>query len=139
MKRFSRLALVLALILSLACAPEVSAAEVASGTCGEGLTWTLDDQGTLIVSGSGAMDDYRSGASPWSGKRSSITKVVVEEGVTYLGRYSFSICSSLTGATLPDSLTGIGAGCFDKCRKLTSISFPKYLWVLFCMNFMSKQ
>ena len=32
-----------------------SAAE--SGTCGENLTWTLDDEGTLTISGTGAMDN----------------------------------------------------------------------------------
>lgn len=30
-----------------------AAAEIDSGTCGDGLTWTLDDAGTLTVSGAG--------------------------------------------------------------------------------------
>ena len=80
MKRFSWSVLVLTLLLSLLCALNVSAAEVASGTCGEALTWVLDDQGTLTVSGSGAMADYLSGAAPWSGKRNFYRQLIVPAG-----------------------------------------------------------
>ena len=31
---------------------------MASGKCGENLTWTLDDDGTLTISGTCKMDDY---------------------------------------------------------------------------------
>ena len=44
------------------------AAEIASGTCGENLTWVLTDDGTLTISGTGAMDTYsysRENFEPW--------------------------------------------------------------------------
>ncbi len=31
---------------------------VANGTCGDNLTWTLDDEGFLTISGSGAMMNF---------------------------------------------------------------------------------
>ena len=31
-----------------------------SGTCGENLTWVLDDEGTLTISGTGEMEDFLS-------------------------------------------------------------------------------
>ena len=34
------------------------AAIVDSGTCGENLTWTLDDTGTLTINGAGRMTDF---------------------------------------------------------------------------------
>ncbi len=29
-----------------------------SGTCGDNVSWTLDDEGTLTISGTGDMEDY---------------------------------------------------------------------------------
>ena len=51
---------------------------VKSGTCGENATWVLDDNGTLTISGTGVIDD--SAYSDWYSKRSSIKKIVIEEG-----------------------------------------------------------
>ena len=58
----------LALLLVLTLVPVTArAAEVASGTCGDNLTWVLDDQGILTISGTGAMEDYNSWSLPWKG------------------------------------------------------------------------
>ena len=68
------------------------AAEViASGTCGENLTWTLDSSGVLTVSGTGEMEGYNS--APWSADRELIQRVVIEEGVTSVGINAFNGCS----------------------------------------------
>lgn len=43
-------------ILLIGNIPEINvsaATVVQSGTCGENLTWTLDDEGTLVISGGG--------------------------------------------------------------------------------------
>ena len=49
------------------CMMNVQAAEsIATGECGENLTWTLDSAGTLTISGKGAMTNWSSsGAVPW--------------------------------------------------------------------------
>jgi hypothetical protein len=46
-----------------------------SGTCGEHLTWTLSNDGTLTISGTGEMTDYAyyNHAAPWNSLSSSIT------------------------------------------------------------------
>ena len=42
------------------------AVQVTSGSFGEGLTWTLSEEGTLTISGTGAMPDYGSySVVPW--------------------------------------------------------------------------
>lgn len=82
-------------------------ADTNSGTCGDNLTWVLGTDGTLTISGTGAMEDYLY-SSPWYSSRSSVTKIVVEEGVTTIGVNAFEGCRKTTSISLPDSLTSIG-------------------------------
>ena len=60
----------------------------------------------------------------WDGKGDKITNVVIEEGVTRIGDYAFSVCSSLTSVTIPASVTSIGNYAFFDCRSLTSVTIP---------------
>ena len=92
-----------------------------TGTTGD-CTWTLDGT-VLTISGNGAMEDYGywSDVAPWG---TSITKVVIEDGVTNIGEYAFFDCSSLTSVNIPDSVTSICDGAFDSCSNLTSINIP---------------
>lgn len=96
----------------------------ASGTCGEDLTWTLGWDGTLRISGTGAMEDYTQGNAPWYEDKDSIKKVEIEEGVTTVGSFAFYNCTQLTEADLPDSLISIGTSAFENCTALTSIVIP---------------
>ena len=98
---------------------------VASGECGDNLTWTLDDQGTLTISGTGKMKDYDWGKAPWFDSRDSIQRVEIGSGVTSIGSYAFQDCSSLTGITIPESVTSIGYDAFYYCSSLTSITIPE--------------
>ena len=109
----------------------VSAADsniVASGNCGaygDNLTWKLDSEGTLTISGMGEMEDrkYITDA-PWSPYEYDIVSVVIEDGVTSIGNEAFDRCVSLTSITIPDSVTTIGDEAFYYCKSLTSIILP---------------
>lgn len=90
-----------------------------SGDC----TVTLNN-GTLTVSGNGAMDDYPNIDQPWYGNKGDITSVVVESGVTSVGMYAFYSCSTMTSVTLPEGLTAIGPYAFSNCSSLTSVTIP---------------
>lgn len=79
---------------------------VESGKCGDNVTYTLDSDGVLTISGSGDMYTYDWGTSPFY-HNTSITRVVIENGVTSTGRGAFSGCSSLTSVTIPNSVTSI--------------------------------
>ena len=88
---------------------DVSAAVVASGNCGESgsnVKWSLDDAGTITLSGSGRMADYYDEEndaviSPWYSKKDSVKKAVFASTITYIGVSSFSDCTSMTSVTLP--------------------------------------
>ena len=95
---------------------------VVSGTCGENLTWTLDSDGTLIISGTGEMDDYAYSDIPWYSNRNSIKKVIIEDGVTSIGDSAFFFYDALTSVEIGDSLSSIGNQALFDCRCLTSIT-----------------
>ncbi|MBR1930881.1 MAG: leucine-rich repeat domain-containing protein, partial [Lachnospiraceae bacterium] len=91
---------------------EAESNTVQTGICGDNLTWTLDEEGTLTVSGTGEMydrafDDYRN----------QIYGLVIEEGVTSIGEYAFAHCYRIKGELdLPNSLTSIGGHAFEACH-----------------------
>ena len=71
----------------------------------------------------GAMKNFISSA-PWDNYRSQITSVVIENGVTCIGRNAFFQCSSLKSITIPSSVTSINDNAFYNCANLTSIEIP---------------
>ena len=89
------------------------------------LTWTLYEDGTLTISGTGAMKSYRNDDSPAVQKKDNVKKVVIEDGVTSIGESAFYSCKSLTSITIPDSVTSIGFTAFYACSSLTSITILK--------------
>lgn len=100
-----------------------SIAEI-SGSCGANLTWTLYNDGELIVEGTGAMSNYSMDTSPWAIYSESITKATIKEGVTTIGDYAFQGCTALTSASLPTGLTSIGKYAFQRCEALVTINIP---------------
>lgn len=109
----------------LLCTTALAVDTVASGTCGaEGdgsnLTWTLDSEGTLTISGQGAMADD----SPWWNDRTAIKTVNICDGVTSIGSSAFDDCSKLTSVTIPAGVTAIGSSAFFGCSNLTDVTIP---------------
>lgn len=100
-------------------------ADIASGTCGDNLTWTLTTDGTLTIVGTGAMNDYSYYTSPWYDHCEAITSVVIEPGVTSVGTFAFYNCSELMNAEIPDSVLSIGNYAFSVCTSLSNIYIPE--------------
>ncbi len=73
---------------------------VASGECGlqgNNVTWTLDSEGTLTISGEGEMNNLEySSDFPWYSHIEDIINVIVEKDITSIGKDAFLHCSRLT-------------------------------------------
>ena len=95
-----------------------------SGSCGVGLTWKLSGS-ILTISGNGRMNNYTLENLPqWSAYNSQIKKVVVEEGVTYIGKFAFYTMSGITTVELPEGLLEIGTEAFAGCMGVKEITIP---------------
>ena len=104
----------------------VASAAAAQGTCGTNLNWSLDDTGTLTISGSGKMQDWENSSDvPWNNVKSSIISVVISEGVSSIGESAFQYLSSLERIYIPDSVTKIEKYTFTNCTSLSEITIPK--------------
>ena len=112
-------------VLVLAVSAEGDLTIVDSGNCGEwnqstqdyadNVKWTLDSEGTLTISGEGAIEKSFH-------NNQSIKKAVIKKGVTRIGFNAFEGCTGLTSVTIPDSVTDIFPDAFRGCSALVSIS-----------------
>ena len=127
---------------------------LAQGTCGaEGdgsnVTWVLTTDGTMILSGTGAVAAYEERKdTPWGDYNDQILRVEVQKGITSvsgfcscyelrevslpeglisIGRLTFMDCQKLQEIRLPKSLKTLGEGTFASCHSLTEIEFPEGL------------
>ncbi len=90
--------------------------------------WTSGDctvtynNGTLTVSGQGAMEDYEYGQIPWSFYKNDINALVIEDGVTRIGDYVFCKFEYIPSISIPKSVTSISPSAFNECPAVTSIT-----------------
>ena len=92
MRGLLRIILTVGIMLVLSSVYVCAADIVDSGSCGENLTWSLDSEGILKISGTGIMEDYLISANggevraPWYYKKSDILDISIGSGVTKIGR-----------------------------------------------------
>lgn len=131
---------------------------VASGSCGaegDNLTWTLDNNGLLTISGTGLMEygyvwEDASGAYcdnsikyvwikngvtsigayafwtlPVDGVMDNLMIVEIPDSVTFIGEHAFDGCNNLQEITLPESITHIGSAAFANCTSLRKVTLPE--------------
>lgn len=132
---------------------------VASGECGENVSWALDKSGVLYIRGMGDMaENHRLDSSPWNEIASKVKTVLIEEGVTSIcdraffdftnmtnitisnqvvsiGCCAFSNCQSLESIEIPDSVTKIDEGAFSKCINLLNITMPRKITTISAEEF----
>ena len=97
---------------------------VDSGTSNN-MSWNLNGNGVLTISGTGNMPNYFSTSPPWYKYRESIKQVKIGDGITGIGHYAFSGCTSLTGVTIPGNVTSIGIRAFGGCKALEELTIPE--------------
>ncbi len=123
-----KILLTLALIFAIVCTVGIMNISLAanSGSCGTNVNFSFSN-GVLTISGNGSMRDYLSGGSvkPWhiDYKYDHIKEVVIEEGVTHVGRDAFYGHDFLEKVTIADSVTTIGEVAFFGCSKLKEVEW----------------
>ena len=139
---------VLAIVMGAA---SVQAQNPTSGDFGS-LKWKYDTgTKTLTISGQGEMPNYDWQGMPWVDFEETMTKVVIENGVTKIGDFAFyrakelisvkfpasgltqigenafGYCQKLELSVLPEGLIRIGRSAFTDCDKLSLVTFPESL------------
>lgn len=143
MKKITSLIIVFSMLVAMLACFDVSTAFAATnGNCGANFggtnaKWSLNTStGVLTISGKGATKDcgnVGSNQAPWKDSRDKIKSIVVEEGITALGRYMFYKCEVAESVNLPSTLTAIGDtkfleyGTFVDCKALTNVTLPSKL------------
>ncbi len=94
-----------------------------SGNYSENIKWTLDADGVLTLSGEGEIPDLTESA-PWSSRRADIQTIIVEDGITSIGKDVFIGLEDLTSVSLPKGIKSISDEAFYKCINLKTINFP---------------
>lgn len=111
-----------------------------SGTDGN-ISWRYDaENDELIISGEGEMDDYYY-ENPWVALDDVyflLTKITVEEGITYLGAGAFMDMESVTSLTLPKSLVEIGEASIYGMESLKSVVIPENVTNIDDYNFVTE-
>ena len=102
-----------------------------SGTCGTNARWTLDNSGTLKITGSGGIGVivkdgnlatiWGKWKQPW--KSSDVKHIEIGEGITWIGSGAFESCLVET-VKLPSTLTSIYRFAFYK-TPLQTLKLPK--------------
>lgn len=135
------------LVLFIGVIPSVYAADiVASGYCGgEGdgtnLTWTLDSEGVLTISGTGKMKDYITKSNqraPWQPTHldsvfSSMKEIKILDGVESVGNYAFydlHYAFGLKSIYMADSVTAIGNYAFSEILEQITVTLSENLQVI---------
>lgn len=109
-------------------------AVVASGICGEALTWELDEENTLTINGTGAMTNFAASKNvPWYAYRDVITEVNIGANVTALGDMAFYKCKSLAAVNFAEDskLEIVGGSAFNYCTSLTSVELPERVTTIY--------
>ena len=91
------------------------------------VTWEYDiDTKTLYIIGDGAMDNYENSYSaPWNAYILDVEKVVISEGITSIGNYSFAGAEKLSCVDIADSVKSIGEYAFASCPSLAELTLSE--------------
>ena len=120
--------LLLALLMMVTMFPVCQASAttiIGRGNCGaadSAVTWQLDSDGVMLITGQGAMQDYEVLTSPWAMYGSLIKELHVISGVTSIGDYAFYQCPNLKTIWMnPGDVERIGDSAFSSCAALEEI------------------
>lgn len=98
--------------------PVMSTQAATTGKNNSTITYTLTDDGTLTLKGSGYISPIPKYLAP------KIKHVIVEKGILGTTSYAFENCPNLKTVSLPEGVDDIGDYAFSNCTELESINLP---------------
>ena len=126
--KFGKRLLVCLLVLAMVGTAAFCVSAASRGTCGAGLTWTLDARGTLTIRGSGNMPANGTptdGGASFRSNASRVKTIKVENGAANIGKGAFASFTALTQVTLANSVKKIEANAFSGCTALTTVDLGR--------------
>lgn len=106
---------------------EIFSGAFLTGECTSTVTWLLDDDGNLILTGEGHVPDYGYAEAPWYDFADKIRTVTVDGGIDIVGKNAFGGCTALTSVTLAESVRLIDDSTFYGCVSLEQVALPTNL------------
>lgn len=104
---------------------EIRSKKAAMRAASANVSYEISSAGVLTIKGSGAMSDYSSDSpAPWYNSRSSITSIVINSGITSIGKLAFQDMYNVKMVSIPGTVTSIGEAAFYDCSALSSITIP---------------
>ena len=123
MKKLVSILLTLLLCATCFAVAMVPASAGDGGKCGENVSWAMDNEGNVTITGTGPMTEYNQASdSPFYDKRYEVKTIVIEDGVTSVGQRSFVYCTNLEVVSIPHSVEYIGVQAFMNCDSLSYLS-----------------
>ncbi len=117
-----------AILIIVSCTTIAFADTTSGGKCGDNITWTLSGDGTLTLTGTGAMYNYSvdgtENTPPWYRNAYDIKKCIISNGITTIGNCAFYDCKNMSEIAIPDGLESFGNDCLYETG-ITSIYIPK--------------
>ena len=116
-----------------------SVASEMSGNCGaegreDSVQWNFNSStGTLTISGMGKMSNLNNstetenvsdgaGTYPWANLKDSITKIVIDDGVTSIGSKAFIAYTNVTSVNIGKDVSEIGVGALSQLSACTKFN-----------------
>ena len=115
------ISMILSMLFVMLLIPNPVVGAVTKGKCGDDLLWSLDDNGTLTISGKGKMRDKMS--NTW--RSMNVVDVIIKEGVTSIGTHSFDFLNSMKSVTIPSSVETIGERAFQWSINIESVQISE--------------
>lgn len=125
MKKTAGFLIAAAVLFQLIYFPASASTKTVSGICGTAAAFTIDENGTLTITGTGKIDKFFSDDKEIEYKK--IKQIIISEGITELGKNCFCFLENVTLVKFPASLQIIGEDAMNGMESLTEIQFPSEL------------
>lgn len=96
-----------------------------TNSCGENLVYTYDENDKVItISGEGKMFNWYNYQAPFYKRAREVRRVIIENGVTTIGKNAFYRCDNLEEVEIPSTVTEICESAFEGCEKIETLRMP---------------